>query len=1392
MRDPVIFISAATLDLEPWRDHLHNAFSRAGFRVLTQKHSLPTAPGDVRRLLTETIDKADCVLHLAGRAYGSHASEPFPEMSAFQCSWTQFEYYYAHQQKKDVIALVCAPNLSTTFVEKSDNPADPANPKDIALKTKLQEDHRKRVETGYFIGTPLEKQYTGADGKPLRTSNEFVSNPGKLMAVVAAEVGRLHTLDREHCERAQKELSDIASSLAEFREESREFYATALLKFDDVLERIDAHDAEAEARRAAAAKPPPLPPAPPPRKPSWLSQFFWGRDQAKNRERMLKLVRIYQIDGILHEAVREMNQIEIDWKLAPDAVIKHADMDDLLVSTGQGFASIFHRIMDRQVLILGEPGSGKTILLLQLCEVLLKAAENPANKARRIPIVLNLSSWAEKQLPLDDWIVEETHLSYLVPRRVVRQWCEQNAITPLLDGLDEVKLEHRRACLDAIQLWRARHPARGMAVCSRIADYEALQSKFDLPTAIRLQPLTDAQINPVLKPDHLAGLRALLDKEPWFRDQLRTVLILNFAAYAYAGADEQALRLPSEADEEVRVHARLKHLYDTYITRRFEDSSTDSGIPETKLRRFLGWLSTKMDERNHTRFHLENLQIDWLNTKIGRVCFAFTSMIACALAVVVPTLFLVMLLDQVVTTSDRQNWEKLGTMLNVIVLGAVWCASIAGVIAVFRDWRLRWMAALWSRRCVEFILLGTAATFVLTIVNHAMRSSVAGPTMLRAVRQLITEPPPLNEPGIQEGLQFIGNQTAHDFFEGIASIWNQTGLMSFVVLALLAILPRRLVERGPLAFGLAAFFGDFAFTLPLFLSGMHGVGGVILAIFASLAYGTFLLVPITYFGLVETSIDVGQTKRGFSFLAAFVCWFLAALLMLPMMIVSQQVNKGMVDLDALWMATAMSAFIGLFAGVIGGITRSKGTLKDGGVEASKPNQGLTNSIRGAARLFWTTTLITSLIAFLAPYWGWTLTNNDWGISLGSPFLVRVLGSFCSGLVVAGVFSLFSGIDNPVKHILLRVHLWLLDRVPLLLEGYSKASAAKFLLRRVGGGFEFIHRSIREHFVASQQHNDREHQRFHLPSWLTGPWGMLTMSIVVWIFLLWSPLMDHFDQSIQLYRSAMQLPLDEMESLGKAETLLRQSWEVSIKRRGKEDATSIATMSWLGHYLYLEKHYAEADALNRECLTLARKSLRKDDPILTNALRHHAWNLAQIVLQNHNAKQSEEVVATYHEIIQRTRDQYVFPCIATATPIQQLTAFLNDTQQWSEAEKVSRDLLALREQVHKSPHVEIANARRNVLAFLIEQGRFDEALPLIDQAVKDENGPLASLDLIDEETESTARCRYWLARIQEGKSQFTEARATAAKALDAFEHLPHNDDYWIQKVRGLIDQLKDKK
>ena len=52
--------------------------------------------------------------------------------------------------------------------------------------------------------------------------------------------------------------------------------------------------------------------------------------------------------------------------------------------------------------------------------------------------------------------MDELNLRYDVPRKIGQEWVNNDQILLLLDGLDEVKPEHRAACVEAINAFRSR------------------------------------------------------------------------------------------------------------------------------------------------------------------------------------------------------------------------------------------------------------------------------------------------------------------------------------------------------------------------------------------------------------------------------------------------------------------------------------------------------------------------------------------------------------------------------------------------------------------------------------------------------------------------------------------------------------------------------------------------------------------------------------------------------------------------------------------------------------------------------------------------------------------------------------------------------------------------
>ena len=182
-RAPTVFISAATIDLRGWREIVARAFRAAQFRVLVQEDSLGAPTGNVRQLLSDAILQSDCVIHLAGLGYGSHATAPFPDSPDFRCSWTQFEYYHAHEHDIPVIAYPCAPEVCA-FERDEDGTAS-----EREEKAALQKAHRDRVSSGWFHGTPLESRGRTVNGPEIRCETDLTIRIAEAVGTLSRQQG---------------------------------------------------------------------------------------------------------------------------------------------------------------------------------------------------------------------------------------------------------------------------------------------------------------------------------------------------------------------------------------------------------------------------------------------------------------------------------------------------------------------------------------------------------------------------------------------------------------------------------------------------------------------------------------------------------------------------------------------------------------------------------------------------------------------------------------------------------------------------------------------------------------------------------------------------------------------------------------------------------------------------------------------------------------------------------------------------------------------------------------------------------------------------------------------------------------------------------------------------
>ena len=332
-------------------------------------------------------------------------------------------------------------------------------------------------------------------------------------------------------------------------------------------------------------------------------------DEPRSRDEhiLLRKVKTFWIEGVLENSLYGAALIELDKKYRPEyldypweMVVQRFDSEDQVLPKDKGIIEVFDEA-NEALLILGEPGSGKTTMLLELARTLISRTEQDTNMP--IPVVFNLSSWQSDET-LFHWIVNELNEKYLIPKKIGRSWLQGDRLILLLDGLDEVKPIYRQSCIQAINQFRQDHLA-GTVICSRIDDYKDIQQKLKLDIAISLQPLTPEQIQ-----DFIAGdsqipqvIDGLLESDHAFRKLAQSPLMLSVIMLTRQGVTTSYT---------LSVEEYRRHLLDVYAQQMLTRRGTNTLYQSTQTKAWLSWLAHQMLSHGQSIFLLDQIQPNWL------------------------------------------------------------------------------------------------------------------------------------------------------------------------------------------------------------------------------------------------------------------------------------------------------------------------------------------------------------------------------------------------------------------------------------------------------------------------------------------------------------------------------------------------------------------------------------------------------------------------------------------------------------------------------------------------------------------------------------------------------------------------------------------------------------
>ena len=162
-----------------------------------------------------------------------------------------------------------------------------------------------------------------------------------------------------------------------------------------------------------------------------------------------------------------------DWATQPSGLCgSNGELGDILS----------RRVPTGRLVVLGEPGAGKSILLVRLVLDLLARRD----KGGPVPVLVPLASWNPDEQDLHTWlesklITDHPGLREPAPAAVgkmnrVRALLDRRLLLPILDGLDEMPDTVRGLAIAKIN--EALRPREGLVLSSRVAEYsQAVQPK---------------------------------------------------------------------------------------------------------------------------------------------------------------------------------------------------------------------------------------------------------------------------------------------------------------------------------------------------------------------------------------------------------------------------------------------------------------------------------------------------------------------------------------------------------------------------------------------------------------------------------------------------------------------------------------------------------------------------------------------------------------------------------------------------------------------------------------------------------------------------------------------------------------------------------------------------
>jgi hypothetical protein len=307
----------------------------------------------------------------------------------------------------------------------------------------------------------------------------------------------------------------------------------------------------------------------------------------------------------------------------------------------------YQSLHPRRLVVLGDPGTGKTVLVIELLIQMLERRQHDSGIS--LPVMISASAY-DTRFAWEIWLAEHLALRFNIGSNAAAKLVRDGRILPIVDGIDEMDttgtFERADALVAALNSYMHGRDRAAVIVTCRRTDYLALAKHLDRATHIEMVPLTGTEAADYLsgqfinEEEHrrwapvLAELRSSPDG--MLASQLATPwrLTLGLAAFREAGDPTELFPRKSDLSEPPareytrRLDALLLGSYVPSAVRLYDPTGR---YPVERVQRWLTVLADGLAWQGRNGRSATDIQlVEWWRPAAGR--FAHLAHLALAAA----------------------------------------------------------------------------------------------------------------------------------------------------------------------------------------------------------------------------------------------------------------------------------------------------------------------------------------------------------------------------------------------------------------------------------------------------------------------------------------------------------------------------------------------------------------------------------------------------------------------------------------------------------------------------------------------------------------------------------------------------------------------------------------